>query len=130
MSRIDPYSVDLDRNPANYVPLTPLSFLARAAEVFPERVAVVHGDRRLSWAETYRRCRQLASALTRLGIGAGGWHGQAICGPQGTRHGDALSADEVDATATVWGDGLVDNPPAQPIVHGDSVRYLPMTSLL
>ena len=40
----------LDRNPANYAPLTPLSFLARTAAIYPERLAVVHGDRRISWA--------------------------------------------------------------------------------
>ncbi|HWA14026.1 MAG TPA: acyl-CoA synthetase [Burkholderiales bacterium] len=71
MTRTNPYNVGLDKNPANYVPLSPLSFLARSAEVFPERVAVVHGERRATWAETYRRCRRLASALSRRGIGAG-----------------------------------------------------------
>jgi fatty-acyl-CoA synthase len=62
---------DLDRNAANYVPLSPLSFLARAAAVFPNRLAVVHGARRYSWAEAYARCRRLASALTWRGIGKG-----------------------------------------------------------
>src|SRR6266404_4588583 len=61
----------LDKTPANYVPLTPLSFLARTAAVYPERVAVVHGERRISWAESYRRCRRLASALQRHGIRPG-----------------------------------------------------------
>jgi fatty-acyl-CoA synthase len=64
-----PYDAHLDRNRANHVPLSPLGFIARAAAVFPERLAVVHGARRYSWAETYRRCRQLASALRRRGIG-------------------------------------------------------------
>jgi len=64
-----PYSAGLEPNAANYVPLSPLGFLARSAAVFPERLAVVHGERRYSWAETYRRCRQLASALRRRGIG-------------------------------------------------------------
>ena len=64
-----PYDRDLDRNPANYVPLSPLSFIARSAAVFPDRLAMVHGNRRYSWAETYRRCRQLASALRQCGIG-------------------------------------------------------------
>ena len=59
----------VDRNAANYVPLTPLAFIARSAAVFPDRLAVVHGERRYSWAEAYRRCRQLASALRRRGIG-------------------------------------------------------------
>ena len=65
----NPYTVGLDRNPANYVPLSPLGFLARAAAVHPQRLSVVHGSRRYCWAETYRRCRQLASALRRHGIG-------------------------------------------------------------
>jgi fatty-acyl-CoA synthase len=61
----------LPRNPANHVPLTPLTFLQRAAAVFPERVAVVHGATRRSWGETYTRCRRLASALSRAGVGSG-----------------------------------------------------------
>ncbi len=65
----NPYSSGLDRNAANFVPLSPLSFLARSAAVFPARLAVVHGARRYSWAETYRRCRRLASALAKRGIG-------------------------------------------------------------
>ncbi len=71
MTRLNPYNVGLDRNPANHVPLSPLSFLARSAEVFPERVAVIHGEVRNTWAQTYRRCRRLASALAGRGIGAG-----------------------------------------------------------
>jgi fatty-acyl-CoA synthase len=66
-----PYDVDLDRNAANHVPLTPLGFLERAAAVFPKRTSVVHGGTRFTWAETYRRCRQLCSALKRRGIGKG-----------------------------------------------------------
>ena len=67
----NPFETDLDRNAANYVPLTPLSFLERSASVFPERIAVVHGKRRYSWAEAYRRCRRLASALRKRGVGKG-----------------------------------------------------------
>jgi fatty-acyl-CoA synthase len=63
------YGSGLDRNPANYVPLSPLGFIARSAAIFPDRLAVVHGQRRYRWAETYARCRQLASALSRRGIG-------------------------------------------------------------
>jgi len=63
------YLTGLDRNQANYAPLTPLTFLERAAYVHPTRVAVVHGALRFTWAETYARCRRLASALTRHGIG-------------------------------------------------------------
>ncbi len=65
------YDVDLDRTPANYQPLTPLSFLARAAAVFPEHTAVIHGNRRWRYADFYARARHLASALARRGIGRG-----------------------------------------------------------
>ncbi len=67
----NPYETDLDRNPANYVPLSPLSFLPRSAAVFPEHPAVIHGSVRRTWAETYRRCKRLASALAARGIGIG-----------------------------------------------------------
>ncbi len=68
---MNPYETGLDRNSANYTPLSPLSLLSRAAAVFPDRVAVIHGDDRFSWAEVHRRCRRLASALRGAGIGAG-----------------------------------------------------------
>ncbi len=71
MSQINPFETDLEPGPANHVALSPLSFLPRTAEVYPERSAVVHGELRRSWAETYARCRRLASALRRRGIGAG-----------------------------------------------------------
>ncbi|KJS36065.1 MAG: acyl-CoA synthetase [Rhodospirillaceae bacterium BRH_c57] len=61
----------MDRNPANYVPLTPLSFLARTARVFPDRPSVIHGARTFTWKQTDARCRQLASALSKRGIGVG-----------------------------------------------------------
>jgi fatty-acyl-CoA synthase len=67
----NPYEQDLDKSPANYAPLTPLSFLERAAYVCPERVSVVHGTQRYTWKETYARCRRLASALAKRGIGRG-----------------------------------------------------------
>ena len=67
-----PEEAGLARNDANYVPLTPLSFLRRAASVFPERTAWIHGERRASYVEFYvRACRRLASALAKRGIGAG-----------------------------------------------------------
>jgi fatty-acyl-CoA synthase len=62
---------NLEKNPANYAPLTPLSFLERAAYVYPDRVSVVHGEQRTTWGETYARCRRLASALAKRGIGVG-----------------------------------------------------------
>jgi fatty-acyl-CoA synthase len=71
MSPVSPYDRDLDRNPANYAPLTPLSLLARTAYTYPERVAVIHGARRFTWGETYARCRRLASALVRAGVRPG-----------------------------------------------------------
>ena len=69
--RVDPYEDGLDRNAANFAPLTPLSFLKRTAAVYPDRPSVIHGDRRFAWRETARRCRALASALAGLGIGKG-----------------------------------------------------------
>ena len=71
MKRLNPYRTGLDRNQANHTALSPLSFLARAAEVYPQRPAVIHGERRLTWAQTYQRCRRLASALARRGVGIG-----------------------------------------------------------
>jgi fatty-acyl-CoA synthase len=65
------YETGLDRVPANYQPLTPLSFLARAAAAHPETVAIIHGNSRMNYAEFYARSRQLASALAREGIGQG-----------------------------------------------------------
>src|SRR5207245_5375535 len=62
---------NLEKNAANYAPLTPLSFLERAAYVYPERVSVTHGAERYTWGETYARCRRLASALAKRGIGLG-----------------------------------------------------------
>ena len=67
----NPYNTDLDRNPANYAPLTPLQFLERAATVFPNRTAIVHGDLRISYAHFYTRSRQLASALAKCSITRG-----------------------------------------------------------
>ena len=65
------YDTGLDRNPANYAALTPLDFLPRAAHVHPGRIAIVHGARRQSYADTYTRCRRLAGALEARGIGVG-----------------------------------------------------------
>lgn len=65
------YDRDLDRNVANYAPLTPLGFIERAAAVYPNRTAVLHGQQNFTWHEAYRRTRQLASALKKRGIGRG-----------------------------------------------------------
>ncbi|HEX3708640.1 MAG TPA: acyl-CoA synthetase [Pseudolabrys sp.] len=66
-----PYDTDLDRNPANFQPLTPLGFLERAASVFPAHTAIIHGRLRRSYAEFYARSRRLASALAKRGIKRG-----------------------------------------------------------
>ncbi len=71
LTTLSPYASGLDQNPANHVALTPTTFLDRAAAVWPERLAVVHGPVRRNWGETAARCRLLASALARRGIGAG-----------------------------------------------------------
>ncbi len=65
------YDQDLDKNQANYTPLSPISFLVRAARIWPDRVAVIHGARRITNAQMLERCRRLASALTALGVGRG-----------------------------------------------------------
>ena len=62
------YDQNLSRNAANHAPLSPLSFIERTAEVYPERLAIVHGELRQTWAQTYARCRRLASSLQRAGI--------------------------------------------------------------
>ncbi|HUJ47780.1 MAG TPA: acyl-CoA synthetase [Rhizomicrobium sp.] len=66
-----PYDLDLDRNAANYQPLTPLTFLERAASVFPDRTAILHGRQSFTYETFYARARQLASALVQRGIGRG-----------------------------------------------------------
>ena len=65
------YDSHLDKNSANFTPLTPLSFLDKAAYVYPNRIAVVHGAERYTWKDEYGRCRKLASALKKLGIREG-----------------------------------------------------------
>ena len=63
------YDLDLDKNPANHQPLTPLGFLQRAAKVFPDHTAIIHGASNTTYADYYQRCLKLASALAKLGIG-------------------------------------------------------------
>jgi fatty-acyl-CoA synthase len=67
----NPYSVGLEKTPANFSALSPLSFIEKAAAVYPDRIALIHGERQISWAQTYARCRRLASALQKRGIKAG-----------------------------------------------------------
>ena len=71
MSAQSIYDRDLDKNPANYQPLTPLSFLERAAQVYPDHLAVIHGDLRRTYRDFYARSRKLASALAKHGIKRG-----------------------------------------------------------
>ena len=66
-----PYQTGLDKNPANYAALSPLPFVEWAAQAAPDQPAIIHGARRYTWAETYARCRRLASALAQRGIGPG-----------------------------------------------------------
>ena len=65
------YDTNLDKNDANFTPLSPLSFLIRAAEVYPNRTSIIHGRKQFTWSETYKRSKQLASALSKRGIGKG-----------------------------------------------------------
>src|SRR5262252_2133965 len=65
------YDIGLDKNPANYVPLTPLSFLARSAAVYPNHLSAVYEGKSFTWAETFERCRRFAAYLTGKGIGDG-----------------------------------------------------------
>src|SRR5271157_2196009 len=69
--RVSPYKDGLGKRVANYAPLSPLSFLPKAAAIHPGRIAIVHGAWRATWAQTYTRCRRLASALVKRGVGAG-----------------------------------------------------------
>jgi fatty-acyl-CoA synthase len=68
-TKVSIFDQDLPQTPANHAPISPLSFIERTAEVYPTRLAIVHGDLRQDWATTYRRSRQLASALRQAGIG-------------------------------------------------------------
>ena len=66
------YDLNLDKNPANYQPLTPLGFLERSAAVYPDHTAIIHGPQRFTYAQFYERCCRLASALKKAGIKKGG----------------------------------------------------------
>ena len=67
----DMYNTNLDKNHANFTPLSPLSFLQRSAEVYPNRLSIVHGHKKYTWSDTFKRSKQLASALTKKGVGKG-----------------------------------------------------------
>ena len=63
------FDTDLGRQAANFAALTPIDFLLRAQEVYPEHTAIIHGDLRQTWAQTAHRCQQLAAALREHGVG-------------------------------------------------------------
>src|ERR1700709_897431 len=65
------YGIGLDKTPANFVALTPLSFLARTAAVYPDQLSTVYEGRAFTWSQTYARCRRFASYLAARGIGNG-----------------------------------------------------------
>ena len=65
------YNQGLDKNKANYVPLSPLTFVKRAAQVYPTKTSVVYGSKRYNWKQTYERACQLAAALSQQGVGDG-----------------------------------------------------------
>ncbi|MBT6278243.1 MAG: AMP-binding protein, partial [Chromatiales bacterium] len=71
MNKTSPFEFHLDKNDANYAPLTPLSFIERAAAVYPDQCSIIYGDLRYTWQETYQRCRRLASALQARGVERG-----------------------------------------------------------
>ena len=67
----NPFQTGLPKTPANYTPLSPITFLTRTAFIHPQRTSIIHGERHWTWAETYIRCCRLASALTKRGLGKG-----------------------------------------------------------
>ena len=69
MTDVSIYDIDLDQSPANHAQLSPLSFIRRTAAVYPKHVSVIHGPKRFTWSETYKRCLRLGSALKKRGIG-------------------------------------------------------------
>ena len=71
MSQTNPFEIDLDRRPANYQPLTPLSLLERSAGIYPDKTAIIHGSQRITYRDFWQRSLRLASALNRRGIGRG-----------------------------------------------------------
>mgnify|MGYP005684144271 CR=1 FL=1 len=62
------YETNLDKNDANYVPLTPLTFLKRAYEIYPNYEAVIYEDRKYTWSQVYKRTVKFASALNKIGV--------------------------------------------------------------
>lgn len=71
MTRAHPYELGLEKNQANFAPLSPLSFIERSAKVYPDRTALIYGARLQTWRDSFVRCRRLASALAQRAIGVG-----------------------------------------------------------
>ena len=71
MTKTNIYQTGLGKNAANYTPLTPLTFIERSAYIYPDRLAVIHGQRRYTWAQVRERSARLAAALQSLGVGRG-----------------------------------------------------------
>ena len=71
MNHHNPYQLGLDKNSANFVALSPISYIERTAKVYPDQLAVIYGNQRQTWGQTYARCSQLAHALVARGIGEG-----------------------------------------------------------
>src|SRR4051794_18237947 len=67
---MEKYVTGLEKRPANYAPLTPISFLERSALVYPKGRAIIDGDRTVTYGEMFQRCRQAADALRKVGVGA------------------------------------------------------------
>ena len=65
------YNRDLDKNKANYIPLSPLTFIERIKDVYPNYEALIYGKRKYTWLDTYKRVIKFASALEKIGIGQG-----------------------------------------------------------
>jgi fatty-acyl-CoA synthase len=65
------FTINLEKNNANYIPLTPLTFIERTKDVFPDYESIIYGDRSYTWIETYKRCTKVASSLEKHGIGLG-----------------------------------------------------------
>ena len=65
------YNHNLDKTPANYVPLTPISFLERAKDIYPNYEALIYEDKKFTWDQIFKRCTKFASALDKIGIGEG-----------------------------------------------------------
>ena len=107
MNALNPYEYGMPRDAANFQALSPLGFLERAASVCPEHLALINGDQRQTWGQTYRRCTQLAAALSQRGIGVGDTVAllATLEGPLEVRHPDYVaigSQGEVYANAADW----------------------------